>query len=71
MRADLFVTPVLAPFLGPNWLFSFYSVFGIELFKKFEKRKKEKKKIKIALSLGYLNSYFYNEKMKYVDLMAI
>ena len=44
LRADLFVTPVLAPFLGPNWLFSFYSVFGIELFKKFEKREKEKTK---------------------------
>ena len=44
MRADFFVTPVLAPFLGPNRLFSFYSVLGIELFKTF--KKKEKKKIK-------------------------
>ena len=42
LRADLFVTPVLAPFLGPNRLFSFYSVLGIELFKAFKKKENKK-----------------------------
>ena len=34
-----------------------------ELFKKKKKREaEEEKKIKIALSLGYPNSYFYNKR---------
>ena len=36
----------------------------IELFKKKEEeeKKRKEKKIKIALSLGYPNSYFYNKR---------
>ena len=41
----------------------------IELFKKKGEEEKEKK-IKIALSLGYPNSHFYNKRC-HVSLMAI
>ena len=36
----------------------------IELFKKKEEeeKKRKEKRIKIALSLGYPNSYFYNKR---------
>ena len=34
----------------------------IRLFKKKKKKEKKRKEIKIALSLGYPNSYFYNKR---------
>ena len=71
MRADFFVTPVLAPFLGPNRLFSFYSVLGIELFKTFKKKKRKKSKTKKNQKSGLSQFLFLQQKMKYVDLMAI
>ena len=38
-------------------------LLDIELFKKKKQREaEEEKKIKIALSLGYPNSYFYNKR---------
>ena len=40
-------------------------LLAIELFKKKKKEEEEEeeeKKIKIALSLGYPNSYFYNKR---------
>ena len=37
-------------------------LLAIGLFKKKKERKKEKRKINVALSLGYPNSYFYNKR---------
>ena len=42
------------------------------MIKKKKKERKKRKEIKIALSLGYPNSYFYNKRCNnYVALMAI
>ena len=77
LRADLFVTPVLAPFLEPNWFFSFYSVLGIEFFKNLKKKKERKEKIKNqkknqnCIKSGLSQFPFLQQKMKYVDRMVI
>ena len=37
-------------------------LLAIELFQKKKEEEEEEKKIKIALSLGFPNSYFYNKR---------
>ena len=37
-------------------------LLGIGLLKRKKERKKKRKEIKIVLSLGYPNSYFYNKR---------